>query len=288
MAELIRLALNDLHRGERLRPVDMDVAAAIGASFEERGQISPITVRRTPAKNKGATPYTLITGGHRCAAADIIGWTELDAIVVEADGAEAQLMEIAENIYRNELCALDRAIFVLKYRELWEETHGKIERGGDRKSKGHDAPLIGQAPPEGHDAPSGIFAPGRELSKQVQERLGFGHDTYKRATRIGQNLHPVLRTALRGTGAEADQTKLLKLAKLPADDQLRIAASLKEKPDLKLALSWLKPERPPVDVQQEIIRKVVALLDKADYATLAVLREEIDEKLDRDELEDAA
>ena len=253
MAELIRLNLKDLHRGERLRPVDMEIAAAIGASLEERGQISPITVRRTPAKNKGATPYTLITGGHPCAAADIIGWTELDALVVEADGAEAQLMEIAENLYRNELSALDRAIFVLKYRELWEETHGKIERGGDRRSKGHDAPLI--------------FATGRELSNQVQEKLGFGPDTYKRATRIGQNLHPTLRAALRGTGAETDQSKLLKLAKLPADDQLRIAASLKEKPDLKLALSWLKPEQPKADRQADLLKKLVAAWESANEQT---------------------
>lgn len=259
MAELIRLNLSDLYRGDRLRPVDMDVAAAIGASFEERGQISPITVRRTPAKNKGATPYTLITGGHRCAAADIIGWAELDALVVQADGAEAQMMEIAENIFRNELNALDRAVFVLRYRELWEETHGKIDRTKNLK--------IGQLLPKGTECPSEIFAPGRELSKQVQERLGFGETTYKKVTRIGQNLHPVLRTALRGTGAETDQSMLLKLAKLPADDQLRVAASLKEKPDLKLALSWLKPEKPVLDRQAELLKKLVAAWDSASEQT---------------------
>ncbi|MFD1330223.1 ParB N-terminal domain-containing protein [Mycoplana ramosa] len=252
----------------------MDIAAAIGASFKERGQISPITVRRTPAKNKGATPFTLITGGHRCAAADINGWTELDALVVEADGAEAQLMEIAENLYRNELSALDRAIFVLKYRELWEEQHGKIERGKYSAEKGTECPFI--------------FAPGRELSKQVQERLGFGETTYKKVTRIGQNLHPTLRAAIRGTEAETDQSKLLKLAKLPADDQLRVAASLKEKPDLKLALSWLKPEKPAVDPQEAIFQKVTALLGKADDLTLLRLLNHIGDLRDFSELEKAA
>ena len=249
MAELIRLKLKDLHRGDRLRPVDMDIAAAIGASFEVRGQISPITVRRTPAKNKGSTPFTLIAGGNRCAAAEIIGWDELDALVVQADGVEAQLIEIAENLYRNELNALDRAIFVLKYRELWEEQHGKIERGKYSAEKGTECPFI--------------FAPGRELSKQVQERLGFGETTYKKVTRIGQNLHPALRAAVRGTEVENDQSKLLKLAKLPADDQLRVAASLKEKPDLKLALSWLKPEKPAIDAQAELLKKLVAAWDAA-------------------------
>lgn len=253
MAELIRLKLKDLYRGDRLRPVDMGIAAAIGASFEERGQISPITVRRTPAKGKGATPYTLIVGGHRCAGADIIGWEELDALVVEADGPEAQMMEIAENLFRNELNALDRAIFVIKYRELWEDQHGKIERGGDQKSKDTECPLI--------------FARGRELSQHVRERLGFGETTYKKVTRIGQNLHPTLRAAVRGTEAETDQSKLLKLAKLSADDQLRVAASLKEKPDLKLALSWLKPEKPKADPQAELLKKLLAAWENASEET---------------------
>jgi|GEM_PF-578677 len=294
MAELIRLKLAELHIGDRLRPVDMEVAVAIGASFEERGQISPITVRRTPAKNKGATPYTLVTGGHRCAAAGIIGWEELDALVVQADSEEAALMEIAENLYRNELNALDRAIFVLTYREMWEKQHGKIAQGGDRRSKGHDAPLkqdtecpvsseAGDRRSKDTECPLIVFAPGRELSQRVQDQLGFGATTYKKVTRIGQNLHPALRAALRGTGAEADQTKLLKLARLAADDQLRVAASLREKPDLKLALSWLKPEKPAkpsADAQADVLRKILALLDQADYGTLCIVREQIGEKLD--------
>lgn len=274
MAELIRLKLTDLYRGDRLRPVDMGIATAIAASFEEGGQLSPITVRRTPAKNKGATPYSLIIGGHRCAAADIVGWEELDALVVQADGAEAQMMEIAENLYRNELSALDRAIFVLKYRELWEDQHGKINPNGGRPEKqGTECPVI--------------FARGRDLSKQVQERLGFGETTYKKVTRIGQNLHPTLRAAIRGTEAETDQSKLLKLAKLSADDQLRVAASLKEKPDLKLALSWLKPEKAPVDPQTAIFEKVAALLEKADDATLLRVLQHIGDKRDHAFLEAA-
>ncbi len=253
MAELIRVKLSEVYRADRLRMVDIDVATAIAASFEATGQLSPITVRRTPAKGKGATPFTLVIGGHRCAAAEIVGWEELDALVVQADSAEAQMMEIAENLYRNELNALDRAMFVLKYRELWERQHGKIERGGDQKSKDNDCPLI--------------FASGRELSKQVQERLGFGESTYKNVTRIGQNLHPTLRAAVRGTEAETDQSKLLKLAKLAADDQLRVAAALKEKPDLKLALSWLKPEKPPVDAQAELLKKLLAAWESASEQT---------------------
>ena len=254
MAEFTRASLSDIHIGDRLRPIDPAYVEMIAASLTERGQISPIMIRRTPAKNKGATPFTLVAGGYRTTAAKLLGWTEIDAIIVEADVLEAQLLEISENLYRNELNPLDRAIFVMKYRELWEDQHGKINPNGGRPAKqGHDAPVI--------------FAAGRELARSVQERLGIGEDTYKRATRIGQNLHPVLRHAVRGTDAEGDQSMLLKLAKLSADDQLRVASALRESPDIKPVLQMLKGPKAEVDPQQAIFDKMAALWSKADAET---------------------
>lgn len=263
MAEFLRASLSDIHIGERLRPIDTSYVEAIAASMSERGQISPIMIRRTPAKNKGATPYTLVAGGYRSTAAKLLGWTEIDAIVVAADQTEAQLLEISENLYRNELNPLDRAIFVMKYRELWEEKHGKIAQGGDQKSKPHDAGLI--------------FSPGRELAKQVQERLGISEDKYERAVRIGRNMRPELRLAVRGTPAENDQSKLLKLAKLPADDQVKVAAALRENGDLKPVLSWLKGPQVAVDPQEALFKKISALLSKADEATLRRVLDHIGE-----------
>lgn len=261
--------------GERARPIDEDHAAAIAASMVDRGLINPLTVRSTPAANGGKTPLTLVAGGHRLRAAELNGWEEIDVIVVSADAVEAQLIELSENIYRNELNPLDRALFVLKFREVYEEKFGKIERGGDRKSKGHDAPLI--------------FAPGRAISERVQARLGISQDTYKRATRIGQKLTPALRAAVRGTPAENDQKELLKLAKLPADDQARVAAGLREGADLKTIWGWLKPKAAPdaATLQDEIFRKMVALVEKADDETLARIVEHIGEKRDLGFLEAA-
>ncbi len=255
MAEFSRVAVSSIHIGERLRPIDMDYVEAIAASMSEHGQISPIMIRKTPAR-KG-TPFTLVAGGYRTTAATLLGWTEIDAIVVKADAVEAQLLEISENLYRNELNPLDRAIFVVKYRELWEEKHGKITRGGDQKSNGHDDHLM--------------FAKGRSLSEQVQERFGFGPETYKRAARIGQNLDPVLRQAVRGTTAENDQSQLLTLAKLPREDQIAVAAALKHTPDVKKVLAFTKPPAlvttPPAPSQSIILTKLIAAWDEASEET---------------------
>lgn len=253
MAEYLRLKLSEIFDGDRLRTPDAAKVEARAASMAEHGQITPISVRRAPAKNKGATPFILVAGGYRFAAARMLGWEEIDAVAVKADGTDAQMIEIVENLHGIDLTPIERAVFVLKYRELWEAKHGKIERGGDRRSKGHDDPLK--------------LSNGRELSNDVQERLGLGAQTYKRAVRIGQNLHPSLRAAVLGTEAENDQSKLLKLAKLSADDQLRVAASLKEKPDLKLALSWLKPEKPKADPQAGLLTKLLAAWEGANEDT---------------------
>lgn len=253
MAEYLRPKISEIYVGDRLRTLNSVKLEARAASMDEHGQITPISIRRAPAKNKGATPFTLVAGEYRLAAAALLGWTEIDAVVVKADAAEAQMIEIVENLHGVDLTPLERAIFVLKYRELWEAKHGRIERGGDQRSKGHDDLLK--------------LANGRELSVDVQERLGLGEQTYKRAVRIGRNLHPSLRAAVLGTAAENDQSKLLKLAKLPAEDQLRVAASLKEKPDLRLALSWLKPEKPKADPQAALLKKLIAAWDDASEQT---------------------
>lgn len=253
MASIKSLPISSIFIGDRARPVDEEVAAAIAASMADRGLINPITVRATPAANGGSTPWTLIAGGHRLFAAKLNNWDEIDAIVVSADAAEAQLIEISENLYRNDLTALDRGIFVAKFRELYEEKFGKIGRGGDRKSNRHDEGLI--------------FSPGRELSERVKDRFGFGQSSYERAVRIGVKLHPALRQSLRGTDAEDDQKLLLKLASLPEAKQAGIAAGLKIEPDVRKVLDADKPAAPPIDVQAALLKKLTAAWDKADEQT---------------------
>lgn len=264
MASYKSIPLSSIHVGERARPIDEGHALAIAASMAERGLINPITVRATPAANRGKTPFTLVAGGHRLRAAELNQWQEIDTIVVSVDAEEAQLIELSENIFRNELTKLERPLFVMKYRELHEEKFGKISRGRYADQKGNDYPFI--------------LAPGRELSNEVQDRLGIGAETYKLVTRIGRNLRPELRSLLRGTAAENDQSALLRLAKLPADDQLKIAAGLREGASLKQALDWLTGPKPEVDPQEEIFRKVCALLTKADDATLSRVLEHIGEQ----------
>ncbi|MEN5277012.1 ParB N-terminal domain-containing protein [Brucella sp. TWI432] len=261
MATFKTIPLKDIFIGDRARPVDEEHAVAIAASMAERGLINPITVRPTPAANGGKTPYTLVAGGHRYRGGEINGWEEIDAIVVSADATEAQLMEISENLYRNELNALDRAVFVMKFRELWEDKHGKIQRGRPSDKNRNDCGII--------------FAPGKELSERVQDRFGFGQRTYEYVTRIGQKLHPNLRQAVRGTDVENDQKMLLKLAAMPEIQQAGIAAALKHEPDLKKVLDMDKPAKAQPDADTLAFEALKRSWEKASEDVRALFRQHI-------------
>lgn len=258
MATLKSIPLSSIFVPDRERPVDEDTAQAYAANMAEIGLINPVTVRTTPAANGGKTPYTLVTGAHRLRAAVINEWPEIDAIVVSKDVIDAQLMELSENIFRT-LSELDRAAFLVSYRQVWEQKYGKIDRTRNLKA--------GQNSPKCNDCTSEIFAPGRTLSKRAQDLFGFGERTYFNVTKIGLKLHPALRQALRGTDAENDQKVLLKLAGMPEAKQAGIAAGLKIEPDLRKVMALDAPAKPALDPQAGLLKKLIAAWDDASEQT---------------------
>jgi ParB family chromosome partitioning protein len=245
MAELKSISISDIHIGERLREIDDDHAQAIALSIGEIGLQSPIQVRPTPAQKGGK--FTLVAGGHRLRGCQIAGLTEIDAFVVKADGRQAQLLEIAENLFRNDLSIIDRAIFVQQYRTLWEEEHGEIRRGGDQKSKDHGDPLV----------------VGR-FSAHVADRLGISEPSAKRLGTIAARLHPELRSALRHTQVADQTTMLLKLAKMEPAMQRRAAIAYRDVGDIKQALTLISDKRPVEKSPDEILfEKLVDLWSRS-------------------------
>lgn len=172
MAEFKRIPITDIAVPDRLRAVEEEHALAIAQSIVEHGLLTPITVRATPAAKAG--PYTLVAGAHRLRAMELNQEREIDAVVVKADHAEAQLMEITENLFRNDLSVLDRAVFVATYREVWQQKHGEIRPG----PRGNQAQVAPNSP---HCIVDLIAAEAEAgFAQHVASRLGFSKDTVKR------------------------------------------------------------------------------------------------------------
>jgi len=256
MADFKTIRIDQIAIPERLRAVEEDHALAIAQSIVEHGLLNPITVRWTPAAGKGQTPYTLVAGAHRLRGTVLNDDSEIEAMVVEADQAEAQLIEITENLFRNDLSVIDRAVFVQSYRDVWEQKHGKIEPGRPA-NRANLAQLISD------EAEAGF-------SQHVADRMGFSVRTTKRLSQIAKRLHPTLRAALRGTPSADNQTLLLKLAKEGPKEQVKIAAGLSKEPDIKKVLTLLQPPKVPAsaDDAQKVVRlQLDAAWAKADKAT---------------------
>ena len=259
MPDYKQLSLSQILIGPRQRPIDRDYASVIGASMKEHGQLQPIVVRSTPAAQR---PYTLVIGGHRCTGAEIHEIEMLDTIVVKANGAEAQMLELAENLHRRDLSVLDRAYFVQAYRDLWESKYGKVTPGRTNRDK------LSLLSAEGASS----------FNQAVADKLGLGDRSAKRLGLISSKLHPDLRASLQGSPAADNQAQLLALAKMEPLKQRQLAIALKTEPDVKKALAIIDPapRLPKAKLEQALLlSRLVTAWEDASEETRAQFLEHI-------------
>lgn len=89
------------HGGESL--------AALADSLTAYGVLQPLLVREGDEGEDGRVRYRIIAGGRRYAAALLAGLTRLPVIVRDTEGATLRLMQLVENIQRQDLAPLEEA-----------------------------------------------------------------------------------------------------------------------------------------------------------------------------------
>lgn len=287
MAELMSLALDAIEVPERLRSVNADHAGMLAADMRLRGLLQPVVVRG-PLPTKAGTPgrWVLLAGAHRLEAARLLGWAEIPAVAADvADGGWGapggatgssppahELVEIAENLFRNDLSALERAVYVVRYRAAWEVKHGRKGRGGDRRSaafraadgsKSHDETLksgTGKALNRigNFKVPTWHFETEAEIDDQlaraglagfaehVADRIGLSRRGIMRAQQLIRGLHPELVKRLMGTAVADNQALLIRVSRVPVEDQAGAVASIDAGTPVEDAVAALFP-LPEVD-----------------------------------------
>jgi len=201
------LALSAIDTDDRLRAVDEDHAQLLAQNIAQVGRMrQPIEVRQI---TRGTPRMILIAGGHRLRAAQILGWTEIDAFVFEATEDEARLAEIDENLVRHDLNPLDRAVFLAERKGLYEKLHPQTKNGaqGGRGAKKNESDTM-------------------SFSKDTANKCGWTDRTIQRAVFIASKLAADVRASLPGTALSKKQSELLALAKLPHSEQRAVLAVL--------------------------------------------------------------
>lgn len=239
----------------RLDPAWVETLAEMMADPQD---CSPIEV----IERDGA--LQLVFGAHRLAAARRNGWPSIPGRVRSpmefAHEAEIKLREITENMARRELSALDRAVDIAQWREVYEAVHGAVKKG--RPSK------LAQVAPIS-DAAEERFA--TSFSAAAQRALGISRDAIKRAMRIA-SIRADVRERLSLHPIADNQSELLQLAGEGPERQAQIAALMTAEPaqagTVAEAIAFLDRAPKPARIErwQKLSNVFSALKDKEQHA----------------------
>jgi hypothetical protein len=196
--------VKDVDIGNRLRPINERTVGALAESMLRLGQLSPISVYKMDDHT-----LRLVTGLHRLEAAKSLGWKKVEAVFSTGNEIERELQEIAENLHRSELTALERDTQIGRWAELTTAKASQVE-----------TPLGGAQPRE-----KGV--------RKVANDLCLDKSDVQRAVKVA-SISPEAKQAARDAGLGDNRSALLAVAKEATPDaqvaKVRAISSAKTAP----------------------------------------------------------
>ena len=196
--KISEIKINPGRRDTQQRNVE-ELARSIAAV----GLMNPITVTQD---------NTLIAGLHRLEAVKLLGWTEIECTISDADGLQAELAEIDENFVRAGLSHRELGDLLLRRKELYEAIHPETRQGQrNGQTAKNDNLTVLQAKP---------------FSEDTADKLGISKRTVERLVQTAANLTPEAKKTIRDAGDKITKGDALKISRLPPDQQAEAAAVL--------------------------------------------------------------
>jgi ParB/RepB/Spo0J family partition protein len=111
------------------RGVVLDRVSKLAESIKDIGLQCPIIIRIT---NSGA--MEIVAGWHRFEAFRLLGKKSIPSIIRNVSDLEAELIQIDENLCREDLTPAQMAAAITRRKQIYEALHPETSAGGDRKS----------------------------------------------------------------------------------------------------------------------------------------------------------
>ena len=211
--------------GPRHRELREEQVSSLIQSIAKIGLKTPVTVRQ-------ATPEDdmfLVAGAHRLEACKRLFMDEIEAFVIENDDEEdARMWEIAENLHRAELTALERDEHVSEWIRLAE-----------KKAEGVSSQVATKLSKRGRDgegrAESGVRAAARELN--------IDKDDAHRAVKVA-SLSDEAKEAAKETGLDDNRSALLDAAGKSEEEQAERIRQIAREKEMRRQLRQQKPDDP--------------------------------------------
>ena len=203
----MRMKISDVKINPGRRDTQQRNVEELARSISAVGLMNPITVTQD---------NTLIAGLHRLEAVKLLGWTEIECVVSEADGLQAELAEIDENFVRAGLSHRELGDLLLRRKELYEAIHPETRQGqrNGQTAKNDSLTLLAAKP----------------FSEDTADKLGVSKRTVERLVQTAANLTPEAKKTIRDAGDKITKGAALKISRLPPDQQEEAAAVLTVSP----------------------------------------------------------
>lgn len=258
--KIVNIAVDQIDGSGRLRPVDEDYAAMIGASMAQNGQYAPVLVMAAGEGGK----YRLIFGAHRLRGAQIAGLTEVAAIIRDVDGMHALLLETDENLTRHELNELDRAVFIDRRKTIYDELYPETKAGAARWKGQSDKFVVLM----------------KSFSEATAEKLGCSTRSVERAVARARHISSEVRALLAGTWVARRGAHLDAIGRLTSDEQMAVARLLiapraDDEAQMTVAETLRIVRQVPaarVDVTERDFKKLLRLWQRSDISARAKFR----------------
>ncbi len=214
--------ISKIRIGPRLRELDQSWATALsGIMAKEGGQRTPIEVYPVP----GTDEFDLGPGLHRTAARKIGGHLTVKAFIRDgADALERRSREVSENLWRKDLEPLERARFIAELYQIHRTTAG-IAPDASMQSVAARARWEKAIKAEADDATLTVRV-AYGFTDEIAEQLKLSKAAIFRDLHLHKSLAPDVAEAVRTLPAAKNASQLRALAKLPHDEQRKVAELL--------------------------------------------------------------
>jgi ParB family chromosome partitioning protein len=206
----MRMRISEIKINPGRRDTQQRNVEELARSIAAVGLMNPITVTQD---------NTLIAGLHRLEAVKLLGWTEIECVISEADGLQAELAEIDENFVRAGLSHRELGDLLLRRKELYEAIHPET-RQGQRN---------------GQTAKNANFSllETKSFAQDTADKLGVSKRTVEQLVQTARDLTPEAKKTIRDAGDKITKGTALKISRLPPDQQEEAAAILTIAPPTK-------------------------------------------------------
>lgn len=223
MSVLTTIPIDKITEHDRIRSVDPAQVEELKKSINQIGLLNPISVCQS------YEAFRLVAGSHRLAAYRELGYTEIEALVMDLTDFERVIAECDENLCGPRLSPAEKAMFVARRQEAYEAIYPPTQHGGDRKSEDFSSRQVGD-----------LKQPDR-FTANTAAATGQSERVVQRDAERGRKVIPEVLQLIKGTkldtGAFLDRVK-----QLPPNEQFAVA-----KRDLAIANREQEQSAPAFD-----------------------------------------